>query len=89
MQGPFRYRGQEWPQSGDKIKVTVYGEETLTGEYDINPSGYVSMPLIGAIRAAGRTQSEFGRDVANRYRRDGLLQGNAPCSVELYEASLP
>jgi protein involved in polysaccharide export with SLBB domain len=74
MQGPFRYRGQEWPQSGDKIKVTVYGEETLTGEYDINPSGYVSMPLIGAIRAAGRTQSEFGRDVANRYRRDGLLQ---------------
>ena len=37
-------------------------------------SGYVSMPLIGAIRAAGRTQAEFGRDVANRYRRGGFLQ---------------
>jgi protein involved in polysaccharide export with SLBB domain len=61
-------------QSGNKIKITVYGEETLTGEYDINPGGYVSMPLIGAIRAVGRTQAEFGQDVANRYRRDGLLQ---------------
>ena len=33
-------------QPGQKIKITVYGEEALTGEYDINPSGYVSMPLI-------------------------------------------
>jgi protein involved in polysaccharide export with SLBB domain len=60
--------------SGDRIKITVYGEEALTGEYDINPSGSVSMPLIGAIKAAGRTQSEFGRDVASRYRRGGFLQ---------------
>jgi protein involved in polysaccharide export with SLBB domain len=61
-------------QSGDRIKITVYGEEALTGEYDINPNGYVSMPLIGAIRAAGRTQTEFSRDIESRYRRGGLLQ---------------
>jgi protein involved in polysaccharide export with SLBB domain len=61
-------------QPGDRIKMTVYGEEALTGEYDINPSGYVTMPLIGATRAAGRTQAEFGRDVANKYRSGGLLQ---------------
>src|SRR5260221_8783549 len=51
-------------RAGDKIKINVYGEEQLTGEYDINPSGYVSMPLIGSIRAAGRTQAELGRDIA-------------------------
>jgi protein involved in polysaccharide export with SLBB domain len=61
-------------QPGDRIKMTVYGEEALTGEYDINPSGYVTMPLIGATKAAGRTQAEFGRDVANKYRSGGLLQ---------------
>jgi polysaccharide export outer membrane protein len=32
------------------------------------------MPLIGAIRAAGRTQAELGRDIANKYRSGGLLQ---------------
>src|SRR5258708_34156790 len=61
-------------QPGDKIKITVYGEEALTGEYDVNPNGYVTMPLVGAVRASGRTQSEFGRDIANRYRNGGLLQ---------------
>jgi protein involved in polysaccharide export with SLBB domain len=61
-------------QPGEKIKITVYGEEALTGDYDINPNGYVTMPLIGAIRAAGRSQSEFGRDIANRFTRGGFLQ---------------
>jgi protein involved in polysaccharide export with SLBB domain len=59
---------------GDKIKITVYGEEALTGEYDISPSGSVSMPLIGAIRASGRTQAEFGAEIASRYRSGGFLQ---------------
>ena len=61
-------------QAGDKLKITIYGEETLTGAYDITPSGYVSMPLIGAIRAAGRTLSELEREIANRYRSGGFLQ---------------
>jgi protein involved in polysaccharide export with SLBB domain len=61
-------------QPGEKIKITVYGEEALTGDYDISPSGYVTMPLIGAVRAAGRSQSEFARDVAGKYRGGGFLQ---------------
>jgi polysaccharide export outer membrane protein len=59
---------------GEKVKVTVYGEEALTGEYDISPSGSLSMPLIGAVGAAGRTQSELGRDIAGRYKGGGFLQ---------------
>lgn len=61
-------------QPGEKIKITVYGEDSLTGEYDISPSGYVTMPLIGSVKAAGRSQSEFAKDVANRYSRGGFLQ---------------
>jgi protein involved in polysaccharide export with SLBB domain len=61
-------------RSGDKLRIVVYGEEALTGEYDINPSGYVSMPLIGTVRASGRSPTELGRDVAARYRSGGLLQ---------------
>lgn len=61
-------------QPGEKLKVTVYGEDALTGEYDVNPSGYVTMPLIGAIKAAGRSQSEFAREIANKYLRGGFLQ---------------
>ncbi|WP_426424803.1 polysaccharide biosynthesis/export family protein [Bradyrhizobium genosp. A] len=59
---------------GDRIKITVYGEEALTGEYDVNPGGSVSMPLVGTIRAAGRSQVELGREIAASYRRGGFLQ---------------
>jgi len=75
--GPISFSGAGLAsllQPGEKLKITVYGEEALTGDYDINPSGYVSMPLIGAVRAAGRSQSEFARDVAGRYRGGGFLQ---------------
>ncbi|MGJ4940752.1 polysaccharide biosynthesis/export family protein [Bradyrhizobium sp. HKCCYLS1011] len=59
---------------GDKVRVTVYGEEGLTGEYEVNPAGSISMPLIGQIRAAGRSQGELERDIAGRYRGGGFLQ---------------
>jgi protein involved in polysaccharide export with SLBB domain len=75
--GPASYSGEGVAtrlRPGEKLKVTVYGEEGLTGEYEINPAGFVVMPLIGAIKAAGRSQSEFGRDVANKYTRGGFLQ---------------
>src|ERR1700733_413941 len=61
-------------QPGEKLKITVYGEENLTGDYDITPAGYVTMPLIGAIKATGRSQSQFGSDIAERFRRGGFLQ---------------
>ncbi len=63
--------------AGDKLKVIVYGEEALSSgiaPYDVSPQGTLSMPLIGAVRAAGRTPSELERDIANRYRSGNFLQ---------------
>jgi protein involved in polysaccharide export with SLBB domain len=61
-------------QAGDRIKMTVYGEENLTNFYDVDPTGRLSLPLIGRVRAAGRTAAEVERDIANRYRSGGYLQ---------------
>jgi protein involved in polysaccharide export with SLBB domain len=61
-------------QPGERAKVTVYGEEALTGEYDVNPAGFITMPLIGTVRAAGRTQTELARDLQGRFRRGNFLQ---------------
>ena len=37
----------------DRIRLKVYGESDITGEYEINNSGQVSIPLAGHIKAAG------------------------------------
>jgi protein involved in polysaccharide export with SLBB domain len=60
--------------AGDKLKIVVYGEDALSGFYDVSPGGTVPMPLIGPVRAAGRTRSELERDIAGRYRSGSFLQ---------------
>jgi protein involved in polysaccharide export with SLBB domain len=59
---------------GDRLKVVVYGEDALTGPYVINPAGDISMPLIGTVRAAGRSRTDLEREIASRYRGGNYLQ---------------
>ena len=59
-------------QKGDKIKVFVYGEDSLNGIYDVDPDGYVSLPLAGRVEAAGRTTSELQKYITSKYRSDYL-----------------
>jgi polysaccharide export outer membrane protein len=44
---------------GDKIRVSVYGEDKLTGDYILDDKGQVSFPLIGNISALDLTPEEF------------------------------
>lgn len=41
--------------SGDVLRITVYGQSELSGEFTIDPSGRISMPLIQDITASGMT----------------------------------
>lgn len=54
-------------QAGEKIHVTVYGEPTLSGDYQIDPSGFVSLPLAGTVKAAGLNQQELEQALITKY----------------------
>ncbi|WP_232495444.1 polysaccharide biosynthesis/export family protein [Novosphingobium kaempferiae] len=43
--------------AGDKLRITVYGEEKLTGEYLVDGTGAIAFPLIGSVQAKGVTAS--------------------------------
>jgi polysaccharide export outer membrane protein len=60
-------------QLGDRVTVTVYGETDLTSIYDVNPNGSLNLPLIGAVKAVGRTTTDLQRDIADRYKRGKFL----------------
>lgn len=59
--------------SGDKVRVTVYGETSLSGEFFVTGSGMVSLPLIGEVRAAGLSVRQFQEAVQNALS-DGYLK---------------
>lgn len=41
--------------SGDRVRITVFGEDRLTGEYAVTTTGEISFPLIGNLPASGHT----------------------------------
>jgi protein involved in polysaccharide export with SLBB domain len=59
-------------QGGEKIRITVYNEPSLSGDYNIDPNGVVSLPLAGTVRAVGFTQKEFELELAKKFRSEYL-----------------
>lgn len=50
---------------GDKVRIITFGEDDLSGEFEVSSTGAIAMPLIGEIHAAGITVSQLqGRIVA-------------------------
>jgi len=59
-----------WLQPGDWIKVTVYGEPSLSGDFQIDQTGSVLLPLAGPTKAAGMTSAELADLLTKRYRAE-------------------
>ena len=57
---------------GDRLRIIVFGEEDLSGEFVVDSTGRVSFPLIGEIPAALSSVSEFQARVETALR-DGYL----------------
>jgi polysaccharide biosynthesis/export protein len=60
-------RGQEF-QVGplDQLQVTVWKNRDMSAEVTVRPDGLITLPLIGDVKAAGRTPSELQKDIAKR-----------------------
>jgi protein involved in polysaccharide export with SLBB domain len=68
-------------EAGDKIRVTVYGEDKLSGEYQIDTAGYVSLPLAGTIKAAGLSKPELERVLAKQFSGEYLRRPKVTVDV--------
>ena len=58
--GPYRL------DSGDKLRVFVYGHPNLSRLYTVDQQGMVAVPLIGDVPARGRSTRSLGRAIAGR-----------------------
>src|SRR4029450_13855369 len=59
-------------QPGDKIRISVFGEDKLSGDFEIDQSGRISLPLAGTVEAKGLTQSELEQALAKKFRSEYL-----------------
>ena len=65
--GPYRL------DSGDRLRVVVFGQEDMSGEYTVDGSGFISMPLINQVQARGRTVMDLEKEIGQRLESGNLL----------------
>ena len=70
--------------AGDKLRVVVFGQEGLTNTYAIDAGGAITMPLIGAVTARGRTPAGLAAEIAAKLRNGYIREPSVAVEVETY-----
>ncbi|MCI4679821.1 polysaccharide export protein [Rhodoblastus acidophilus] len=69
---------------GDRLRVIVFGQDSLSNSYAVDSSGKIAMPLIGFVPATGRSPSELAREIAARLRAGYIRDPQVSVEVEAY-----
>jgi polysaccharide export outer membrane protein len=57
--------------TGDMVRLITVGDDTLTGEFRVNDSGEIALPLLGTVPASGLTADGLAVRI-----KDALVKGN-------------
>lgn len=72
--GPGDTAGDYQLGVADELRITVFNEPNLSGQFIVNSTGMLSLPLIGEVRGAGTTvdtlRGEITRKLSDGYLRD-------------------
>lgn len=72
---------------GDIVEINVFDLQELTKKLKVNSSGFIQLPLIGVVQAAGRSQEQLAADIAGKLGSDFLQDPQVEVVVEGYESA--
>jgi polysaccharide biosynthesis/export protein VpsN len=70
--------------SGDTVRIVVFGHPDLSGEFELDDTGRIAMPLVPPLLAAGLTASELETRITDALQPDYLV--NPHVSVDVLSA---
>jgi polysaccharide export outer membrane protein len=82
--GPPSSRGPVGPYllgPGDKVRLKVYGDADVNGDYEVNSAGFVSIPLVGQVKAAGLTTRQLENALMSRMK--GKIANDPKINIEI------
>ena len=78
---------QQWPytlDSGDRLRIVVFGQDGLTNSYVLDASGDLDMPLIGMVAARGLTTDQLSARIAGLLRQGFIREPHVAVEIEAY-----
>ena len=68
----------------DRVRLKVYGEPDIAGEYEIDSTGQVSIPLAGHVKAAGLTTKQLERSIRSALSKGIVRDPRVNVEIALY-----
>ena len=65
----------------DKVRIAVFNEPTLSGEYVVGPNGSISFPLVGEVEAQGLTAAKLGAPLQSKLANGFIKDPNVSVEV--------
>jgi polysaccharide export outer membrane protein len=70
--------------SGDRLRIVVFGQDGLTNSYLVDASGHIAMPLIGSVMAKGETTDQLSARIAEKLKDGYVREPHVAVEVEAY-----
>lgn len=70
--------------TGDLVRVTVYGDQELSNSYRVGDNGAISFPLVGQVQVRGQTTSVAANRLAGALANGYLRNPNVAVEVAQY-----
>jgi polysaccharide export outer membrane protein len=60
--------------AGDQVRIITFSDEQLTGDFRVNDSGNIALPLLGPVKAEGLTTNQLERKVVQALQQKNLYR---------------
>ena len=70
--------------AGDKLRIVVFGQAGITGEYLVEANGHVTLPLVGSVPARGYTTKALAQMIAERLKQGYVREPHVTVSIASY-----
>jgi polysaccharide biosynthesis/export protein len=70
--------------AGDVVKVSVYGDDTISRTYRVDETGKISFPLIGPVTVHGMTTEQAAAAIASGLANGYMRNPNVTAEIDTY-----
>jgi polysaccharide export outer membrane protein len=81
---PANYQPDYTLDSGDKLRIVVFGQDGITNSYTVDAGGNVNLPLIGAVPARGHSAPQLSKMIADRLKQGYVREPHVSVEIETY-----
>ena len=72
--------------SEDVLEIIVWSHDDLTREIPISLEGYISFPLIGEIKAAGKSTNQLAKNITKKLAEGYIIHPQVTVTVKEYKS---